>query len=62
MNFKIFGGNPDSRLQKIEMCFNFPTQVVVKDGVRKSSQQLANQLMEYVKTYNKTKATPFKWI
>ncbi|MCP4457305.1 MAG: hypothetical protein GY816_04660 [Cytophagales bacterium] len=37
------------------------TKDVVKGGIWHSSEQLANQLMDYVKTYNDTRAKPFEW-
>jgi len=50
-----------SWLNQIEIWFNILTKDVVKGGIWSSSQQLANQLMEYVKTYNDTRAKPFQW-
>ena len=50
-----------SWLNQIEIWFNILTKDVVKGGIWSSSQQLANQLMEYVKTYNETRAKPFQW-
>ena len=50
-----------SWLNQIEIWFNILTKDVVKGGIWNSSEQLANQLMEYVKTYNETRAKPFQW-
>jgi transposase len=50
-----------SWLNQVEIWFNILTKDVVKGGVWQSSKQLADQLMEYVKTYNNTRAKPFKW-
>ena len=50
-----------SWLNQVEIWFNILTKDVIKGGIWKSSKQLADQLMEYVKTYNKTRAKPFEW-
>ena len=50
-----------SWLNQIEIWFNILTKDVVKGGIWQSSEQLASQLIEYVKTYNHTRAKPFKW-
>jgi transposase len=50
-----------SWLNQVEIWFNILTKDVVKGGIWKSSNQLAEQLMEYVDTYNKTRAKPFEW-
>jgi transposase len=50
-----------SWLNQIEIWFNILTKDVVKGGIWNSSKQLADQLMEYIKTYNKTRAKPFRW-
>ncbi len=50
-----------SWLNQVEIWFNILTKDVVKGGIWQSSEQLAEQLMEYVKTYNTTRAKPFKW-
>jgi transposase len=50
-----------SWLNQIEIWFNILTKDVVKGGIWKSSEQLASQLMEYVVTYNETRAKPFQW-
>jgi transposase len=50
-----------SWLNQIEIWFNILTKDVVKGGIWQSSEQLASQLIEYVKTYNDTRAKPFRW-
>ena len=50
-----------SWLNQVEIWFNILTKDVVKGGIWQSSKQLADQLMEYVKTYNSTRAKPFQW-
>lgn len=50
-----------SWLNQVEIWFNILTKDVVKGGIWQSSEQLEGQLMEYVKTYNTTRAKPFKW-
>lgn len=50
-----------SWLNQVEIWFNILTKDVVKGGIWQSSEQLANQLIEYVKTYNNTRAKPFRW-
>jgi transposase len=50
-----------SWLNQIEIWFNILTKDVLKGGVWRSKKQLVDQLMEYVKHYNKERAKPFKW-
>jgi len=50
-----------SWLNQVEIWFNILTKDVVKGGIWTSSNQLADQLMEYIKTYNNTRAKPFQW-
>lgn len=50
-----------SWLNQVEIWFNILSKDVLKGGVWHSKQQLVDQLMEYVKTYNKERAKPFKW-
>ena len=50
-----------SWLNQVEIWFNMLTKDVIKGGIWKSTKQLADQLMEYVKTYNDTRAKPFEW-
>ena len=50
-----------SWLNQVEIWFNILTKDVIKGGVWQSSKQLADQLIEYIKTYNNTRAKPFQW-
>ena len=50
-----------SWLNQIEIWFNMLTKDVIKGGVWTSSNQMAQQIMEYIKTYNETRAKPFEW-
>lgn len=50
-----------SWLNQVEIWFNILTKDVLKGGVWHSKQQLVEQLKEYIKTYNKTRAKPFEW-
>jgi len=50
-----------SWLNQIEIWFNILTKDVLKGGIWQSKEQLINQLMEYIKTYNKERAKPFNW-
>ena len=50
-----------SWLNQIEIWFNILSKDVLKGGIWHSKQQLIDQLMEYVQTYNKTRAKPFDW-
>ena len=50
-----------SWLNQIEIWFNILSKDVLKGAVWHSKEQLVNQLMEYVETYNKTRAKPFNW-
>jgi putative transposase len=60
--FKIhFTPTYASWLNQVEIWFNILTKDVIKGGIWKSSEQLASQLMDYVDTYNKTRAKPFEW-
>lgn len=34
---------------------------VLKGGVWKSVEQLSSQMLEYIDTYNQTRAKPFAW-
>lgn len=49
-----------SWLNQIEIWFGMLARDVVKGGVWKSTQQMIDQIMEYVSGYNET-ATPFEW-
>lgn len=50
-----------SWLNQIEIWFNILSKDVVKGGIWQSSEQLTAQIIEYVKTYNATRAKPFRW-
>lgn len=50
-----------SWLNQIEIWFNILSKDVLKGGIWQSTQQLSNQLIEYIKTYNETRAKPFEW-
>lgn len=50
-----------SWLNQVEIWFNILTKDVLKGGVWKSKKQLVDQLMLYVKNYNKERAKPFNW-
>jgi len=50
-----------SWLNQIEIWFNIMSKDVLKGGVWKSKEQMVNQLTEYIKTYNKSRAHPFSW-
>ncbi len=50
-----------SWLNQVEIWFNILSKDVLKGGVWHSRQQLIDQLLEYIKTYNKTRAKPFEW-
>lgn len=50
-----------SWLNQVEIWFNILTKDVLKGGVWKSKKQLTKQMIEYIETYNKTRAKPFAW-
>ena len=50
-----------SWLNQIEIWFNILSKDVLKNAVWKSKEHLVEQLMQYIQTYNKTRAKPFKW-
>jgi len=50
-----------SWLNQVEIWFNILTKDVIRGGIWTSTNQLSEQLMEYIKTYNKTRAKPFQW-
>lgn len=50
-----------SWLNQIEIWFNILSKDVLRGGVWKSTEQLTAQMMEYIETYNKTRAKPFAW-
>ena len=50
-----------SWLNQVEIWFNMLSKDVLKGGVWKSVEHLTSQLIEYIDTYNKTRAKPFAW-
>lgn len=50
-----------SWLNQIEIWFNMLSRDVLKGGIWHSTEQLAAQIIEYIDTYNKTRAAPFNW-
>lgn len=50
-----------SWLNQVEIWFNILSKDVLKGGVWKSTEQLTSQMMDYIDTYNKTRAKPFQW-
>ncbi len=50
-----------SWLNQIEIWFNILSKDVLKGGIWKSTKQMADQIIEYIKTYNSTRAKPFEW-
>ena len=50
-----------SWLNQVEIWFNMLTKDVLKGGVWKSVEQLSSQMLEYIATYNQTRAKPFAW-
>lgn len=50
-----------SWLNQIEIWFNILTKDVLKGGIWKSKAELVNQILDYIKTYNLTRAKPFQW-
>src|SRR5690606_38447135 len=50
-----------SWLNQVEIWFNMLTKDVLKGGVWKSVEQLSSQLLEYIDTYNQTRAKAFAW-
>ena len=50
-----------SWLNQVEIWFNILTKDVLKGGTWKSVEQLTRQMLEYIVTYNKTRAKPFTW-
>jgi len=50
-----------SWLNQIEIWFNILSKDVLKGGIWHSKQQLVDQLIEYIETYNQTRAKPFEW-
>ena len=50
-----------SWLNQVEIWFNMLSKDVLKGGVWKSVKQLSSQMIEYINTYNRTRAKPFAW-
>lgn len=50
-----------SWLNQVEIWFNILSKDVLKGAVWYSKKQLVDQLMTYVKTYNRERAKPFEW-
>lgn len=50
-----------SWLNQVEIWFNILSKDVLKGGIWKSVEQLTKQMLEYIDTYNKTRAKPFVW-
>lgn len=50
-----------SWLNQVEIWFNMLSKDVLKGGVWKSVKQLSSQMIEYINTYNQTRAKPFAW-
>ncbi|MCC6541832.1 MAG: IS630 family transposase [Flavobacteriales bacterium] len=50
-----------SWLNQVETFFNILSKDVIKGGVWTSKQQLVDQLMDYIRTYNRERAKPFEW-
>lgn len=50
-----------SWLNQVEIWFNILSKDVLKGGVWKSVEQLSKQMLQYIDTYNKTRAKPFVW-
>lgn len=50
-----------SWLNQVEIWFNILSKDVLKGAVWHSKKQLIKQLIEYVDTYNRTRAKPFQW-
>ena len=50
-----------SWLNQIEIWFNILSKDVLKGGIWHSKQQLVDQIIEYVETYNQGRAKPFQW-
>lgn len=50
-----------SWLNQIEIWFNMLSKDVIKGGIWRSTKQMTDQIMEYIKTYNQTRAKPFQW-
>ena len=47
-------------IKRLRAWFNILSKDVLKGGVWKSTKQLTEQMLEYIDTYNKTRAKPFR--
>lgn len=50
-----------SWLNQIEIWFNILSRDVIKGGIWNSKKQMEKQILDYIKTYNTTRAKPFQW-
>lgn len=50
-----------SWLNQVEIWFNILSRDVLKNAVWHSKEQMVKQIIEYIDTYNKTRAKPFNW-
>ncbi len=50
-----------SWLNQIEIWFGILSKDVIKGGIWKSRQEMVDQIIEYIQTYNSTRAKPFSW-
>ncbi|MHB1934934.1 MAG: IS630 family transposase [Leptospirillum sp.] len=50
-----------SWLNQIEIWFSIFSRDVLKGGVWKSKKELVDQILLYIRKYNKERARPFKW-
>ena len=50
-----------SWLNQVEIWFNMLQRDVIKGGIWQSTKQMADQIMQYICTYNTTRAKPFQW-
>jgi transposase len=50
-----------SWLNQVEIWFRILSRDVIRGGVWTSKEQMVRQIMEYVKTYSKERAKPFRW-
>lgn len=50
-----------SWLNQIGIWFNILSRDVIRGGIWKSNQELVDQIMDYIKSYNQRWAKPLKW-
>jgi len=50
-----------SWLNQVDIWFNMLQKDVIKGGIWQSTKQMADQIMQYIDTYNTTRAKPFQW-